>query len=332
MGALRGSLVGVILLALPAAAVELKNDSFTPGSQVSFQSGFVSGESGAVKLTAPFSSGRVTAVRLLFGGAATLQTATITIWDDAPGTDPGAVLYSGDWQFSGSDLMQEIDLSAESVQVSSTFRVGLTFQHTGRPSLATDSDGVSGGNYVHAQFPQGLAWSGAATVGLTGDFVIRAEVVDTTDAGADAGDDAGVLDAGVDAGVLDAGVDAGVLDAGVDAGVLDAGVDAGADDAGSPDAGGLDGGTDAGMVDAGAMMTVGCLSNTECALGQYCDPAVQRCTFDCIEASDCGGGMVCSKLGKCVGDGKPQGCGCTSIPGAMVAAVALLAVLRRRRR
>lgn len=298
------ALLIVLWVAAPAFAVELKNDGFMAGSQVSYQAGFAAGESGAVALTSPFSSAKVTTVRFLFGGATTMQTVTLTVWEDASGTAPGAVIYSGDVVLTGNDsAMQEVDLSGENVTVSTAFRVGLTFQHAGLPSIAVDTDGLSGSNRNFIQ-AQGVGWLGAATLGLMGDFVIRAEVVDATDAGVDAG-----FDAGVDAGTVDAGTDAG-LDAGFDAGVADSGV--------------RDAGADAG--------TAACLSNAECGMGLYCDDATRRCTFDCRAAADCGGGMVCSSLGKCVGDGKPTGCGCTSLPGALAAMLAVVAIVRRRRR
>lgn len=287
------------LVSMPAAAIELKNDGFA-GGQVSFQAGFAIAESAAVKLDSPFATGQVTAVHLLFGGATTTQTVTLTLWEDAAGTAPGTVIFSGDFQITGSDTaMQQLDLSALGVQVGSAFRVGVTFQHAGLPSVAVDTDGLSGSNYVQANM---VGWVGASTVGLTGDFIIRAEVIST-----------------VDAGVADAGVDAGAVDAGaVDAGMV---ADAGASDAGVADAGGP-------VADAGVG---GCATNAECASGSYCDSAVHRCTFDCRQASDCGAAMVCSSLGKCVGDGKPSGCGCSSIPGAVMALLGLLSLRRRRR-
>lgn len=303
--------VAVLAWATNAAAVELKNDSFIAGASVAYQAGFVSGEAGATKLTSPYANGKVQAIRLLFGGATSMQTVTLTIFEDSAGTSPGAVIYTGDFSITGAnDTMQELDLSTENVSVGTAFRVAITFQHAGAPSIATDTDGLNAN--LNFLLLQGTGWVGASTVGLSGDWVIRAVVEDNTP---DAGVDAGLPDAGLpDAGEPDAGsTDAGTVDAG---GSADAGVDAGFD-AGS----GSDAGPSSGM----------CTANTDCAVGNYCDLTTRRCTFDCRAAADCGSNMTCSSLGKCVGDSKPTGCGCTSLEWAAAAAAVVLLARRRRR-
>lgn len=83
--------------------------------------------------------------------------------------------------------------------------------------------------------------------------------------------------------------------------------------------------------------------NADCEVGNYCDTATGRCTFDCRQDKDCAGGNVCSSLGKCVpgssssstdgGDGgSSSGCAC-AVPASSFPAGALLllaAFLRRR--
>lgn len=169
--------LGLSAAGATAQEIILQNDSFVDGQPAGFQSGFVAGESGAVRLTppGPFPM-EITRVQFLFGGAAGTRTVTLTIWDDSAGTaGPGAELYAGDYQITASDTaLQEIDLSLEGVQVAGVFRVGIEFQHSGAPSIARDTDGINASrNFIYAQ---GLGWYDATVFGVTGDWVIRAGV------------------------------------------------------------------------------------------------------------------------------------------------------------
>ena len=156
----------------------LQNDSFAAGQSAGFQSGLVAGEAGAVRLTppGPFPM-TVTGVQFLFGGATGTRTVTLRIWNDSAGTAaPGAEIYSGDFQVTATDnALQEIDLSGSGVQVSGVFRVGIEFQHAGAPSIAGDTKGfiTAGRNFIDGM---GLGWVDAATLGVTGDWIIRAVV------------------------------------------------------------------------------------------------------------------------------------------------------------
>lgn len=182
----------ILLAALPAvtatagfaAETILQNDSFVPGQAVGFQSGFVAGEAGAVRLTppGPFPM-TLTRVQFLFGGATGTRTVTVRVWNDSAGTPaPGAELYSGDFQITAADdALQEIDLSGSGVQVTGVFRVGIEFQHDGTPSIARDANGItSARNFIYAQ---GLGWVDSALFGLTGDWVIRAGVQPSSEGG-----------------------------------------------------------------------------------------------------------------------------------------------------
>lgn len=155
----------------------VQNDGFLPGQSAGFQSGFVAGETAAARLlpSGPYPL-QVTAVRFLFGGATGTRTITLHVWDDPAGNAaPGTELYSGDFQVTASDnALQELDLTAAALTVNGPFRVGIEFQHSGAPSVARDNDGItSGRNFVDVM---GFGWVDAASLGVTGDWIIRAVV------------------------------------------------------------------------------------------------------------------------------------------------------------
>lgn len=180
-GLIAASVVGA-LLALEGAAlaqVELKNDGFVDGANVGFQQGFASGEMGASRFTPPMPGVLLQKVQFLFGGGTTTpQDIKLHVWDDAAETtDPGAELFSGDYTLvPADDQLQEIDITAEGVTVTGTFRVGIEFTHVGLPSIARDDDTTIAvdKNFIFAQ--GGLGWAPSADLGLTGDWVIRAIV------------------------------------------------------------------------------------------------------------------------------------------------------------
>ena len=202
--------------AAPAhAQLTLQNDGFSSGS-AGVQSGFVAGEIGASRFLAPSAGRTLQQVVMFFGGATTTQTVTLHVWDDTGGTNaPGAMLFEGDFQVMGSDSnLSAIDLTGMNVVVPAQFRVGIEFQHNGLPSIARDADGTiaAANNYIMAQ---GIGWVRSQTLGLTGDWIIRALVSDGGTTGPDAGTtgpDAGTT--GPDAGTT--GPDAGTT--GPDAG------------------------------------------------------------------------------------------------------------------
>jgi hypothetical protein len=181
----------------------LQNDGFIDGQAVGFQGGFVAGEMAGSRLTptgtAPW---RVNRVQFLFGGAGSTQTITLHIWDDAAGTSaPGAELFAADYQVTGSDnQMQEIVLVTDNVLVSGQFRVGIQFQHAGWPSVARDGDGTIQvtRNFIYS--PSIPGWFQSNLFGLTGDWVIRAGVEETSGGGTSPADILTVADVGNDQG------------------------------------------------------------------------------------------------------------------------------------
>ena len=163
------------VVSLAHADVELKNDGFVSGGAANFQTGFVSGEAGASRFVASTAGRQLKKLQLLFGGAATIQTLTLRVYDDTAGTDiPGAELFMGDFQLTGSDAaIQELDLTSANVIVTAQFRVAIEFQHDGAPTIASDGDGTVAAdrNFINAA---GVGWKKSNTVGIAGDWVIRA--------------------------------------------------------------------------------------------------------------------------------------------------------------
>jgi uncharacterized protein (TIGR03382 family) len=172
-------LVGAALLSIVSVAhadVELKNDGFVSGGAANFQTGFVAGEAGASRFVASTTGRQLKKLQLLFGGgAATTQTLTLRVFDDTAGTDvPGAELFMGDFQLTGSDsAIQELDLTSSNVIVTAQFRVAIEFQHAGAPTIASDGDGTVAAdkNFINAA---GAGWKKSNTLGIAGDWVIRA--------------------------------------------------------------------------------------------------------------------------------------------------------------
>ncbi len=153
-----------------------------------FQAGFAAGEIGASRFVAPEAGRTLLKVQLLYGGATANRTVTLRVFDDSAGTDtPGSELYSGDFQLTGSNSsIQEIATTDVTVTLPQQFRVGIEFQDAGLPSIARDDDGTidAAKNYIKAN---GLGWVKSQTLGLTGDWIIRAFVSDGAGGGGDAG-------------------------------------------------------------------------------------------------------------------------------------------------
>jgi hypothetical protein len=297
------SLVSLLMLEGAASALELKNDGFVDGANVGFQDGFVAGEIGASRFTAPSAGVQLLGVQFLFGGAQGTRTVTLRVYDDsALQDDPGPEIFSGDYQLEASDeAMQEIDLSADNVILPGTFRVGIEFQNSGVPSIARDADGTIAGdkNFILAcsQAPPDPCgsqfWIRSTSVPmLNGDWIIRAEVSGAGSGGGSSTSSSSSTTTG-----------------------------AGGSGAGGPGE---------------------CQGNDDCPIGQYCSDT-GSCTLDCRVNSDCPAGNVCNSLGQCVAGAPADGSsgdegGCSTAPGGAAGVAGLLggfavlaAALRRRR-
>ena len=277
------------------AQVELRNDGFETGMAAFFQEGFATGEMGAAVLvpsgTGPF---QVVKVRLLFGGSTATQDITLRIYTDTGGTTPGTQVFTADYTLTGADsAFNEIDLTGDAVVVPGNFRVAIEFQHDDLPSIARDGDGTiaASRNFI---FESTAGWVQSSTLGLTGDWIIRADVVDTGSGTPDAGP---VRDASP---LPDASL------------VPDAAV-------GGPDAGGectLNSDcTNGSYCGADGVCTFDCRIDIDCNAGQTCDP-VGRCVD---AATDGGGGCGCDAGGRAPASGA----------ALTLIAVSLLAIRRR---
>jgi hypothetical protein len=155
----------------------LASDGWVNEQVVAFEAGFEPGEVAAVRFV-PSDPCPCTLdqIRLLFGGSTDSESLILRIWDDAALTDaPGSELYSDTVQLTGrDDFIQELDLTAAGITVNGPFRVGIEFQHNGLPSVARDDDGITADrNFVEAA---GIGWVEASTLGVTGDWIVRAVV------------------------------------------------------------------------------------------------------------------------------------------------------------
>jgi hypothetical protein len=167
----------LLVVASAASAQLLANDSWVSGQPVSFQGGFVAGETAAVRLVpAGPCPCQVDEVRFLFGGSGGTHDVVLRIWDDAAGAfTPGALIHSETVSLTGTnDFLQSVDLRAQAVMVDGPFRVGLEFTHAGFPSVASDVGDIdSASNFIdEATF----GWLPSSLLGVTGDWVIRALV------------------------------------------------------------------------------------------------------------------------------------------------------------
>jgi hypothetical protein len=102
---------------------------------------------------------------------------------------PGTELHVGDYALNASnEAMQEIDLSASGISVSTAFRVGIELLNSGTPSVARDDDGniTPNRNFI---FASGGSWFESSALGVTGDWIIRAVV----SSGAPAAGEASIL-------------------------------------------------------------------------------------------------------------------------------------------
>ena len=162
------------------ACIELRNDSFVEGSiDALFQFGFVTGEEAASRFTT-CEGAHLRATRLVFGLGDGPRTVTLRVYDDSAGTDDvGAPIFSQDFPIeSNLNQLSEFDLEEFAIVVPSRFRIGIAFQHDDLPSIARDNDAniVAAANFVRLDVGGSFQWFRSEAVGVTTDWILRAEV------------------------------------------------------------------------------------------------------------------------------------------------------------
>lgn len=182
------------LLSSLAGAVEitLKNDSLTNLGTAVIVTGFVASEKAAAWLTTPC-DGNVRAVQIFWrsqsGTAANTIEASVEISRAASFPTPGMlhtavlgpVLSDGvlnEYRFVDENNTIPINVP---VTAGETFVVSFEFGNAPPdgigPSIARDTDGITAGrNGLLALFGTSTQWFNASTLGVTGDWIIRAVV------------------------------------------------------------------------------------------------------------------------------------------------------------
>jgi hypothetical protein len=158
-------------------ADELKNDAWPPSLAAHFQGGFLAGESAGIRLTPPGPCPcPINGVSVLIGGAPGFADIGLRIWDDSALTDsPGALIYSDDLELaSAGAAINFIPLALEEISVDGPFRLGFEMLNGGFPAVARDDDGIHAGlNFIDDET---LGWVESGTLGLLGDWIMRAAV------------------------------------------------------------------------------------------------------------------------------------------------------------
>jgi len=202
MRTLIGTIISTLLAGpLLAAEVTVKNDNLTDFSAGVIQAGFVTGEKAASWLTSPC-AGNIVAVQVFWrsfsGTTGQLLGGSIDIHRAGTFPTPGplAVEVAGPLLTDGVlneyrylDDNSTIPLVVPVTQ-NETFVVSYEFSEDppgSGPSVVNDADGIqTNRNAIYAQLaPNTFVWFNSATLGVTGDWVVRA-VVDCTAASTEA--------------------------------------------------------------------------------------------------------------------------------------------------
>lgn len=181
---------GLLILSSPVVAqqVVLKNDSFADVGDAAILPGFIGGERAAAWLTSSC-DGNMVAVRILWlsvlGGAPDIVHDSVVISEVGVFPIPGAQMESISGPQFSDGFINEFPLTTPvPVLQGSTYVVFLEFDTpppgTG-PSVVADTDGCQQGMNGIYSLPTGT-WVSSCSVGVSGDFVIRA-VVDCDDVG-----------------------------------------------------------------------------------------------------------------------------------------------------
>lgn len=186
------AIVGLGTLGFSAQADEItvQNDSLSDGGTAAICPCFVSSEEAAVWLTSPC-DGNIVAIQIfwrsLLGGAQVSLEDSIIVYEAGNFPNPGPIKDSflgpalqdgGLNEFRYEDENQTIPISIP-VSAGEEFVVSLRFFNTNNndpflPSIASDSQGCQPGK--NAVKVNGASWFNACTLGVSGDWVIRAVI------------------------------------------------------------------------------------------------------------------------------------------------------------
>ncbi len=178
-----------------ANEVTMQNDSLTNNSQGTIEPGFASGEAAASWLTSTC-TGNIVALdvlwRSLFGGAPQSVEQAILVYDAGTFPAPGAKLLELDGpqmtdgvinEYRYLDEQQTIPISVPVVQ-NQTYVVAFVFENppdqSVGPSVVADTGCQAGKNALFGDIGLGPDWYSSCSLGVSGDWVIRA-VVDCQD-------------------------------------------------------------------------------------------------------------------------------------------------------
>ncbi len=180
------ALVGMCVVPVCADEVVVQNDSLTAGDQATICPCFVAGEEAAVWLTAPC-DGSIVGIQIfwrsLLGGEPVALEDSIVVYSGGVFPDPSgvkdafsapALIDGGLNEFRFEDEQQTIPINIP-VVANEEFVVSLRFFNdsviTG-PSILYDNSGITPGKNA-IRLANGL-WRSAESLGVSGDWVIRA--------------------------------------------------------------------------------------------------------------------------------------------------------------
>jgi len=174
------------LLAPPALAIDkiYQNDSITDGASANVQAGFVKNEIAASVFTVPVLDGTIflrKAQVMFFNalGQSTSRQGRILVYASGA-VNPGVPVYTSPIVTFIPGFLNEVDVSPGNLEFTpgQSFTIGLKFEQEGLlvnfSSIVTDTNGILAQKNRVFAVPGG--WVTAESLGITGDFGIRAAV------------------------------------------------------------------------------------------------------------------------------------------------------------
>ncbi len=174
-----------------AAEMTVQNDSLTNFGTAIIQAGFVVGEKGASWLTSPC-AGNIVAAQVFWlsqnGASGQTLGGSIDIYRSGTFPTPGVLAEQIDGPLLTDGAINEYRFLDDNNTVplivpvanNETFVVAYTFSENppmSGPSLAVDANGIQAGkNAIYANVGGNFAWYSSQSLGVSGDWVIRAVV------------------------------------------------------------------------------------------------------------------------------------------------------------